>query len=615
MVTRQLSQLVIGCCVVVVSVVGARAQEAGSFDTLYETTVTLRQAGAPDAEIAATVAAWANANDASGLSLAAKSWLYRALDDDQIDPDRLSVRWTGSLTAPATANYVLAQRQQFHADGAMQVWVDEQLVLDTTDAVTVVAGTGIANPSEDDDRFQTSPIALVASEPVSLQVDYVFDEPTMARSREFDERLFPMAVLDWQPAGGEWTSIPQSAYRTPTGEAGGLRGEYFADTSWGQSVGERIDPGVQFTWYVGSPVFSANQDKQRELLDVIWPSVQQGVSTSVWSEADRAATRKDPFLEWHGVEMTDYALIVMFRMLPTLTVVEQRQVIEDLTNDEEGLARICPYHMRCLLARSFGALGDDELFNLIAAWSSVREPETSRPLPYPGHAYGTFLAFSYDRYGWVGHYLRGPRFSVSERLVEEQLVHEDGSCNLMIVYVTAFSSLFESKRIGLRERVDAQMETLPATGDVKASWMLARAYLEEVQRIGRPRPSAGVPLLEEAYFFAAESSAVKFRLLQELVARLIATNRMQVATDLISGATGNFTTPTQTEQLASWEAKAVELAAYYEAYAQQAEVDRIARQQQEYAAELRRRRELAVGRGDDQQVARFDEMLSRFEEE
>jgi len=76
----------------------------------------------PTEKAAATVAAWADANDLRGLSPTELVWLLDALAFPRLDEANLSVEWTGFVEAPQSGAYTfsiswLCPASEFSCDG------------------------------------------------------------------------------------------------------------------------------------------------------------------------------------------------------------------------------------------------------------------------------------------------------------------------------------------------------------------------------------------------------------------------------------------------------------------------------------------------------------------
>jgi hypothetical protein len=101
--------------------------------------------------------------------------------------DAFSVRWTGTITAPATGRYTFRTRSD---DGA-RLWVDGDLVIDDWSMHAVSERSG--------------EIDLVAGKAVDLKLEY------------YDGRRLAVAELYWHLAGQPPALVPTTALRPPAG--------------------------------------------------------------------------------------------------------------------------------------------------------------------------------------------------------------------------------------------------------------------------------------------------------------------------------------------------------------------------------------------------------------
>lgn len=158
-----------------------------------------------------------------------------------------SVRWSGSLVAPATGSYDLI----FTADDGVRVWVDGQMVIDAW-------------------RHQgatpyTAPLNLTAGKPVPIRIEYY-----QAGGGAF-------ATLEWRRPDDTREIIPSSAL------PGGLRGEFFSDIELTKPMGSATDAIINFRQL--SDQFPNPAALPRERSPLAWP---EGVR--------RFSYRRDPDL-------------------------------------------------------------------------------------------------------------------------------------------------------------------------------------------------------------------------------------------------------------------------------------------------------------------------------
>jgi len=148
--------------------------------------------------------------------------------------DRFSVRWTGSVIAPATGTY----RFQTVSDDGVRLWVNGQRVIDNWTLHPPTTDTSAA-------------VSLVAGQRYAIRLEY-YENYGGATLR-----------LRWQrPGQSAFEPIPAVALRSvtvpvsdpPTGSGRGLRGEYFIGIVPGQGVPTVVrNEAVDFDWGTGAP--------------------------------------------------------------------------------------------------------------------------------------------------------------------------------------------------------------------------------------------------------------------------------------------------------------------------------------------------------------------------
>lgn len=121
--------------------------------------------------------------------------------DPALPPDRFSVRWTGTITAPTTDTYLIASE----TDDGVRVWIDDALLIDdwTPHFVT---------------RNEAS-VSLTAGVPVPIVVEYFeIDIDASARllwsSPTLPEEVVPTSALDTVPQSPELAG-PKPPYLNP----------------------------------------------------------------------------------------------------------------------------------------------------------------------------------------------------------------------------------------------------------------------------------------------------------------------------------------------------------------------------------------------------------------
>jgi hypothetical protein len=505
---------------------------AESIESLEAVDGALEIAGVSRSELAPRAVRWMETHDWQSLNLSQRVRLANLLHVERAPVDKLSVRWTGLLTPAAAGDYVFQQLRQHHIDGTLRVSLGGRIVLDSASH---------AKPTDDGSgRVEVvgDSVALAAGESVPIIVEYQYDSESMVQNHELAERIFPMAVLLWQRGDGKAEIVPSAAFSTAAGEEG-LNAEYFAGADFGNTVLTRVDPGVQMIWS-GWQIASEFADEQAAVTENCLESILNGRISDIPDVAS--------FLEYD-----------LPRLLKRLPAKDRMAITQLLTSDTEGLRVTSCDCCRQILRHMF-MLPEAAVADYLTAWTDVRDVERSRPLSYPGWGEGSYLNHCYDDYGWIAHYIRGAKSSIAQTLIDESLERADGSCNLMIAYCVAHAEVIDRRSEIVREALESRLKGDALTGDSRATWLLARAFYEEVNAGGIPRPQLGMPYLEEASL-VAESDEMQFRIAQEMAARYGALGQVDAAASILNRAASQH--PEHAEEISQWRAQTESLAERY----------------------------------------------------
>jgi hypothetical protein len=362
---------------------------ADTYEDVVDNFFFMFNANVPHPERIEPIGAFVASHNWQDLTLRQKSWLYWYLNTaDRLDPQKFSARWTGQITAPSTGQYTFSQLRQFYIDGALKVWINNQLILDSTAAVTRVQGEEAPEvqepPGPEDPSFQSQPITLTAGQPVLFRAELVYDRAALKRHAIFPERQFPVAVLQWQSATVPKQIIGPEAFTPPAGfgEAGaqGLRGEYFADTALSQSAGAHLDPGLQWIWNEGA-VLSIYRDAQDAILANARPWLVQ--------EANLAAIPAD--------QRQSHVRDVTIRFVRGMTARDRILLIDRLAEHPELLAEMEQNHVEPLFRHTFMLPGQQHL-KLLAAWGTNHEAPPAQIAHYPGTFPTGYVAVNHASY-------------------------------------------------------------------------------------------------------------------------------------------------------------------------------------------------------------------------
>ena len=574
-----------------------------SFEELRKSFDLLRRRGFNFSERAGYFAGWMRANDWSTLPVEEQLSLYSILSlKDQIDRECMSVRWTGKISAPIDGNYRFEQVRTYYTDGKMKLWVNGQLVLDSPGVRHETNCYCDIKPEVADEKYISAPVSLSVNKPVDFRLEYVHDMKN-AVLRKIYPMGFPVAVLTWQADAVPEQIIPSNAYTPPEGfgEAGqkGLKGEYFADAKFNQKKATRLDPAIDFIWAQRNPVCSPYATERKAIAAANYSKLSSPTylaSREIGETAERFAHT---------------GIVDLAEGLPTAQRLEVLQVLAKQSN----LLGYLEYAHITRHARAIYLLPGKEHLELLSAWSKARSQPRTRIAFFQGwrksFARGSYEKLNYQGPWQLGRLLCRAYYQDTETIWKSHLELPNGECNLALAYATTFATkLTRGKNLRIRKVLDDVLEDEEIKGDRRMTWLLARAYAEEVAIARKPRPGRGNRYLKEA-FAAAESPEYRFWALQELVARHIACNRSEEAISLVNSVKGQFQNEGQQKTLAYFTRMAQRCPAHYAKLSEKVRQEAI----DAYLAEIARRAEKAEAHGDDALADHYRGILKTAEPE
>lgn len=137
------------------------------------------------------------------------------------------------------------------------------------------------------------------------------------------------------------------------------------------------------------------------------------------------------------------------------------------------------YHVGKLVEHVY-MLPDKQHLELIGQWAERRAQPRHQLGVFPGWGPGTYYDSNLDYYWLIGHFFVPAYWPDVERLWENYLVRSNGECNLSVAYVTAWAAQQNQKAHLWRERIADALADDGLSGNQRLTWLLARAYGEEV---------------------------------------------------------------------------------------------------------------------------------------
>ena len=521
---------------------------------------------------------WMQANDWEPLETQHLYNLFGFVNADAIDRRRFSARWSGSITAPQTDDYVFRQARVYLGDDSrLKIWIDGTLVLDSSN--------GENNP----DAFSSAPVHFTGGQPVSFQAELVHD----TKEIEYGASA-PMALITWESDTIDQQLIPASAFTPPDDFVAqgsvGLKGEYFSDTNFANLSITRLDPTLDMVWS-WDPAAPVEADAAQEVFAVIVGRLlDDAYMNQIAGESDEVV----------AIEFDRNLWRIAYRMSAT----ERLELISVLMRNPAVLSRLSPEAVGRLFRALYMLPGDSQL-DLIGEWALARPQPRCLAGWFPGWGDGGYQKLNTDFYWAIGHMLQGPYAEDVQYLWDNHLIRPDGECNLPVANATAFAAHNNEQGEELLARIKERIDDTSLSGDQVATWYIARAFAKGALT-SRLQPLRGLPDLQGA-LISSDSDDYAFWALQEMVARLSSLNKCDRAKELIELHSDQFNLPSQQATMAQWIVEADGLEATYTsqeaAGAEEAQLD--------YLAELKRRRQLTPE--DSSDATRLDALIETVE--
>ena len=556
----------------------------GTFEEVLQIYRTLRQQGASHGDLSAAVAQWMDAHEWRRLTVGELAELWNMLSDDLVTTrTECSARWMGTITAPLTDTYTFSNVFHSTADVQIRVWVDGQLVLQPAPPETIAASgsslSTVANQNDPDAAGDRStPIALQAAQTAPIVVELSVFTPHLRRNWGY-----PIAMLYWEGRNLPRTPVPSAVFSPPEGGGDGLKAELYDGPAFNQLVQTRLDPAVDIAC-IASPFAPAQLDKQRAVLAELWPKLLA---------ADFAGLVNDDFNE---------PARVVHRVGAALSLAQKRQVLDLMIANPPAIQALDPDSMLAVFVATKHAPGDG-IGDFIATWCDGQSGDLQFGSNDGANARDSYERRNHYHFMAVGRWMAKEFPDRLDRLEQQCLEREDGSCRPAVASILTHGYLERGAMSTWLDRIDAMLEDPSIAGDARATWLFARAFAEEMRSLN-VRPLAGIDWLIEA-MAEATSEPMQFAALQHLIVRLGSMDRGDWAIRVLDGVQGQFSTPGRREAMSAWRVEIDRLAAGYEIL--RAEAAALANA--DHLDELQCRLADAQARHDDEDVQRYQHLL------
>lgn len=501
---------------------------------------------------------------------------------DQVDKRRMSVRWTGRISVPANGQYVFEQLRTFRTNGTMKLWVDDVLVMESGGNETD------AEPNEGELSFRSSPVALRAGVPAAFKLEYVHD----MRNVKLDPLRpmgLPVAVLMWESDVLEKQIVPKEAFSQEGGQTGkaqaGLKGEYFADASFGRKVGERTDAAIEFIWDQGT-VFNDFVATRRSLVKANLSRVTDVNFLNSLSDEDAESFAKTGIVH-----------------LLSVMSAPQRMALIEAVSTQPRILKAIPTPVLADQLQIIYMLPDGLSTGFLLKWAEACDPPVFEPGTLIGGR-GTYVLRNLHAYRRIGKLFGS--LEQAEEAIADQLENEDGSCNLGLAYVLISASRENNTVAGMLHRIAEALANADISGDARATWHLAKAFALETVVVPVVRPNRALPDLRLA-LQAAQSDELRARIVMEIVARQLTLGEIEQAKEALSAA--RTVAPESQTKIDTWFEEAEDIRERQ----RQARENRRRSAQGLYATSLKRHQETAREKNDTKQVVRIQNVLRELE--
>ena len=538
-------------------------------------------------ENSALFVTWMESNQWESLSTADLYNLYSFMNADLVDRRKFSARWTGVITPSQSGEYVFRQLRVYMGDDSrLRVWLSGKLVLDTTGEELAV------------DSYASSPLSLQAGQSYGFRAELVHGTELINFSASA-----PMAAVVWEKDGGGAEFIPSQVLSPPSSvelsHSQGLQAEYFSDQEFKVPVLVGVDSSLDlvWSWPPAAPV-------KREATRRVFAELVARVASSEYLQSLSLDSPEELALTMnYNLWRVAYRMSGEDRIRLVSAIRESPAALEALTLEDVGR-----------LYRALYMLPGNPGVDLYLDWAALHGQPRAVPGSLPDWSNSSYRALNTDYYWSVGHYLQGPYWEQALELQEKGLSLDDGSCNLRVSYVLIYAARDQQRREGgegslakLERLFEEMSRNEDLGGDARATWLIARAFSEEVGHSYHvPRLGKGRRFLEDAYMLA-ESADVKYSVLQEQAARLASLGQPALLESLLDGLGKQHSSSEQQEDKLKWVERANELSQRYEVSRAKA----VERGRAAVSKELERRIDVASKRGGNTQSARLQETLGR----
>jgi hypothetical protein len=422
--------------------------------------------------------------------------------------------------------------------------------------------------------------------PDSVSVPLTSGKPSDIRlefsHRNVGKRDFPIAALTWKSEVLDRQIIPPAAFIVAKGSAG-LNGEYFADENFKRKAFTRVDESVEFIWDQGSVEKHFTAESRKTIKSVIPQITSDSFLASLTEE-----------------ELKEFTQQIAPSLLSGMVISERLAFIDTISRQHRVLKGLSINDLLLQLS-SVGLLSGEKNTELLLAWSETNPQPRLLPGTFISGS-GTFYTLNVYPYIKIGQSLLSSDLSpdnLSDTLINS-IECPNGECNLTITYSLICTGKDNRLLPKIIKQIESKLADTQITGDIRVTWLFAKAYFQEIGLSQTIQPGRGIAVLKEALKIA-ESSEYRLWALGELVARLITIDRTEEAQSLIAGMRDQFSDQEQLVCIDEWLSQSGEVVTQYNKSKHQ----RQTKPNIEFSKELKRRSNLAAKSGDTQSARDF----------
>jgi hypothetical protein len=523
-----------------------------------------------------------------------------AFSDVKIINGAFSVQWSGRINAPQSGDYTFFISPINVNAGFTDPPIKRFNIEVSAGGQTILS----AAPSTDDlSKFrayqpgssapippwtsQSKPITLTAGVPANLIVTLSVDAPGQLPERTLH------AMLYWQGPGVAKSLVPTSALTLPGGGQG-LQGSYSWTSNGRSQTLTRTDSMIDFAWTTPRILLSQDTTVAQQAADTMW---ENATSTEFVNSLLGPPAKLHPFIK----DMDDSSAGLS---------TARRQAFLDLLLNNPSLLDPVDAKTAVRFYQTFRVGTPERAMDAFGAWSTRHADLACE--------FSDDLMFDGDNRFWLAQLAISTTQQLpahAMRLQTEFLQLPDGRCSLPVAYALCYSYLGRQKLRDWIQILDSKLSDTTLVGDVRVNWLLAQAHAQEHARsqsnhypnhwsIPLSWPQDGQKYLAQA-LKAAQTPAVKVRVMREMAGRLAASGQFDAAQSLLQSVA--TTLPKDAQAVVG---SLQQLLKGFAAARNKVEQGQPSVSKQAYIGVLQSRRAQAASRGDSDGVQRYDSLIN-----